>query len=556
MNYYTYQDAIDHALDYIGGTPGDVASRDTRRAVLNAYRTLATEHNWSYYYKHGRVTLFPMWSQGTVQYQKTGGTVSGTSYSYLWTLTGVSTGAITNASSTTPIVITSPNHQLFSGQSVVISGVLGQTGANGTFTISYLDGDHFVLQNSTHVGDYTDNNGTQQGTWYLSGATVKTVTGATNTSPIVITTSTNHGFTTGNTVTVLGVQGQTGANGTWVVTVLSPTTLQLGGTHDSGSVYYDHSGDPLYQGHVVLQDGNSIKWPPFAGDAYIRIGQVVHLVDRVIDNTHLTTMSYMSPEVDYPAGTSYKIYQDSYVLPEDFSSTGQAYYERNFGGMEYVHPDVWLRQGRYVDQMGEPRYYTVMGCIKHPNRLEMCVFPYPFAIKTIDFIYRRMPRELKIFSYSTGVATVTSGSTTVTISVGSFSPTMVGSVLRVSSTRGSLPTSPLGTNPAAYETIISAYVDSSTVIVQDTPSATLAGMPLVVSDLVDVEPDSMLSVFERGIEMQISISRVLKDRPSATSQYEMALKKAKSADSVSFMGRVVGQQNPYRQRLARMPMTW
>lgn len=551
MGYYTYQDALDHALDYIGGTPGDVASRDTRRAVLNAYRTLATEHNWSYYYKHGRITLFPMWNQGTVQYQKSGG-----AHPNLWTLTGVSTGKVTDASSTTPIVVTSPNHQLFSGQSVTISGVLGQTGANGTFVVSYVDSNSFVLQGSTHVADYTDNNGTSQGTWYLSGATVKTVVGATNSSPIVITTSTNHGLVDGQVVVVQGVQGQLGANGTYTINVLSPTTIQLDGSEDSGASYYDHGGDPLYRGAVILQDGNSIAWPPFAGDAYIRIGLVVHLVDRVIDNTHLTTVSYMSPEADLVAGTSYKIYQDTYLLPEDFSSTGQAYYERNFGGMTYVHPDVWLRNHRYVDQMGEPTAYTIFGAIKHPNRHEMAVFPYPFALKTIDFVYRRMPRPLTNFSYGTGTVTTTSGSGIVTVSVGSFSPSMVGSVLRVSATRGAAPTSPLGTNPAAFETIITAYISSSSVIVQDVPTTSLSGMPYVVSDLVDVDPDSMLSVFERGIEMQVSISRVLKDRPSAATQYEIALKKAKAADSVSFMGRIVGQQNTYHQRLARMPMSW
>jgi hypothetical protein len=57
----------------------------------------------------------------------------------------------------------------------------------------------------------------------LSGS----VTGATNANPIVITTSANHGLASGATVTIASVGGNTNANGTWTVTVLSPTTFSI-----------------------------------------------------------------------------------------------------------------------------------------------------------------------------------------------------------------------------------------------------------------------------------------------------------------------------------------
>src|SRR5207253_3935307 len=51
----------------------------------------------------------------------------------------VRSGTITNATNTGPIVITSANHNLISGTQVNISGVGGDTNANGVFTVTVVD---------------------------------------------------------------------------------------------------------------------------------------------------------------------------------------------------------------------------------------------------------------------------------------------------------------------------------------------------------------------------------------------------------------------------------
>jgi hypothetical protein len=63
----------------------------------------------------------------------------------------------------------------------------------------------------------------------INGASVSVPgVSATNTSsPIQITTGSAHGLSTGDVVTIAGVTGQTGANGTFVITVLSATTFTL-----------------------------------------------------------------------------------------------------------------------------------------------------------------------------------------------------------------------------------------------------------------------------------------------------------------------------------------
>lgn len=80
------------------------------------------------------------------------------------------------------------------------------------------------------------------GTGNLSFKESGTVTGATNASPIVIT-SASHGLTTGMKVTVASVGGNTSANGTWTITVVSSSTFSLdtstgNGAYTSGGTWH------------------------------------------------------------------------------------------------------------------------------------------------------------------------------------------------------------------------------------------------------------------------------------------------------------------------------
>jgi len=80
------------------------------------------------------------------------------------------TGSITNATNASPIVITSAGHGLLTGQRVTITGVGGNTAANGTFTITKVDDNSFSLNGSTGNGAYTSG-----GTWNTTGLYKATV---------------------------------------------------------------------------------------------------------------------------------------------------------------------------------------------------------------------------------------------------------------------------------------------------------------------------------------------------------------------------------------------
>lgn len=63
--------------------------------------------------------------------------------------------AITNATNATPIVITATSHGLSTGNRVVITGVGGNTAANGVWTITVTDANTFSLDGSVGNGAYT-----------------------------------------------------------------------------------------------------------------------------------------------------------------------------------------------------------------------------------------------------------------------------------------------------------------------------------------------------------------------------------------------------------------
>ena len=69
------------------------------------------------------------------------------------------------------------------------------------------------------------------GSLYLSSR----VSGATNASPVVITTAAAHNLVTGQTVTVENVQGNKGANGTFAITVVTSTTFSMTGSVGTGA---------------------------------------------------------------------------------------------------------------------------------------------------------------------------------------------------------------------------------------------------------------------------------------------------------------------------------
>jgi hypothetical protein len=92
---------------------------------------------------------------------------------------------------------------------------------------------------------------------------VSTTTGS-GVSPIQVTTTTTNALTTGQTVVISGVAGNTAANGTFVITVINNTTFTLNGTTGNGT--YVSGGTINGTPHWLhLQNGIYLLWNGCAG---------------------------------------------------------------------------------------------------------------------------------------------------------------------------------------------------------------------------------------------------------------------------------------------------
>ena len=150
-----------------------------------------------------------------------------------WSVNGGPTQNISGATnvSTAAIVISAGDTSNLSvGDVVTISGVGGNTAANGSFivasVVSSTTAGTFTL--GSPVGNQTATTG--GATWSVGMGPTTAITGATDGGEIVLITDSTTGLVNGNMVSVSGVEGLTAANGVFAVTNVTPTSLTLAGS--------------------------------------------------------------------------------------------------------------------------------------------------------------------------------------------------------------------------------------------------------------------------------------------------------------------------------------
>jgi surface protein len=143
-------------------------------------------------------------------------------------------GAVDNGSGLIRIT-TSTAHGMVTGNKVFISAVTGTTEANGLWTVTLVNATQVDLQGSTFSNAYISGGVFRTGYGWTIADGLLVVSGTSNSAGLIrVTTSAVHGLTTGDSVFIYGVNGTTNANGTWIVTVISTTIIQLQGSTYNG----------------------------------------------------------------------------------------------------------------------------------------------------------------------------------------------------------------------------------------------------------------------------------------------------------------------------------
>ena len=69
----------------------------------------------------------------------------------------------------------------------------------------------------------------------MDDAKTRAITSSTDATPIVVTTTANHGLSTGDSATIFGHTTNTNANGKWTITVTAANKFSLDGSTATGA---------------------------------------------------------------------------------------------------------------------------------------------------------------------------------------------------------------------------------------------------------------------------------------------------------------------------------
>jgi len=267
------------------------------------------------------------------------------------------------------------------------------------------------------------------------------------------------------------------------------------------SHYYQHGRiitQPQYQtgtvafnvstNQLTLSNGS---WPAWAASGSVSIGRAIAKVDKRVSATVLTLDSTLTFASTLAAGQAYVLYQTDYALPADFRNMDEPSNEFNWWSGLYLKPDEAMKLERVGNRSGRPWHWTVL---KNPNG-SGCILKlvgYPTAQETLDFTYRRYPRQIRYSGHEPGSRyTITSDGSGNALAVGSpgvFEVSMVGSILRIGDASNYPgPLESLAPYAAEHKIISLVYSNATDDTANLSPGDNFSGSPkAIVTDPADV----------------------------------------------------------------------
>ena len=324
--------------------------------------------------------------------------------------------------------------------------------------------------------------------------------------------------------------------------------IALNADQTAGSVTFDLTGG-AYERQLTLAGAT---WPSWAASGSVRIGEVIARVDRRISDTVLVLKDPCFID-DAAAGTAYTLYRDIYTLPSDFVASDNAVAETCWGPLAFIPYGQWLQRVRRQETVGTPHWWTIAGDPDRPGRLAMHLYPAPDAAGTLDFMYYKKPREVRLFDLTDGTVTVElSNPTLATFSRPVLKATMVGTVLRLAEDAAEPPDGLDGVRPYSFEANVVSVLSETTCQLDAAVTADFLAVAYRISDPIEID-DLQQVLIGRTAEKHLAHSRILKTAANVNKVWVDALVLAKEADSRIVAARASHQGGHYRPRLARMP---
>lgn len=294
----------------------------------------------------------------------------------------------------------------------------------------------------------------------------------------------------------------------------------------SSTITYTHSTRT-----VTLASGT---WPSWVLQGVLIISNIPYSIATNPSSSTITLPAQSNPGADVAAGTAYTLYQDAYSCPIDFTCTDALMNVNNGLYLNFIHPATWLELQRIYRGPANPTQYAIIGSSAYLGAMSYRFYPPPDAAYNFDSMYKRRPRPLNVAEYTKGTVSTTSGSTIIMGSGTNWNSSMEGSVIRFSEAGDKdTPTGPSGEHPFFYERTVLTVSGTTTLTVDADPGLTTSNIKYAISDPLDIEEGSMLSLFWRYCELKIRTARRMDPAEGEERAYATAFERALEADNRS-----------------------
>jgi hypothetical protein len=298
-------------------------------------------------------------------------------------------------------------------------------------------------------------------------------------------------------------------------------------SYDTGTVAYDHAGG-AYERMLTLTTGT---WPTWAKYGEVLIDNVLYAVEDRKSDSIITLSVNSNPGADVASDTTYEIVRDTYPLPTNVISVEKLYDVTHNWEISFEEHAEWLHTRRYWRTGGLPTCFTIAADPNYLGQMAIRLNRPPSETTVLDFAATLRPRALSLQEYSTGTATATSGSSTVTGSGTAWTSSMVGSIFRPGNDASNAPTGEEGEYPAVWERRVISVETATSLTLDEDADSSLSGVKYTLSDPVEIENGAMLNLFKVMCEREMSKALDIGEKRQYDETYRQALLTAMGADS-------------------------
>jgi hypothetical protein len=286
--------------------------------------------------------------------------------------------------------------------------------------------------------------------------------------------------------------------------------------------------------------------PTWVANSAIVMGNYCYRIDKRISDTVASLDASVHPTESLIA-QAFVIYNDRHQLPSDFAAVSGPVMAYGYGELLFTPVETMPnRFGLWPITASPPSNYTIMRLPTNPPSRGMGLWPLPSTALIAQMVYERKPRAMLRTGHDArdfaGKVTIDDvyGVTTITGTSTTFTPDLVGSVLRVGSST-ELPSGIEGLRPYYEELTIDSYVSPTELTAAET-TAGWTGVHYTVSDPVDATED----LYQLLLGLALGELSQIIGKPIPVN-IDSLVRTAKSKETGYVGPTLVGQEDTYRQ---------